>query len=225
VIPGDTFSANISTGITGASASELGLKNFYTSYLWNYCDGNNTGSNDECEKTKIGYAFNIENIIADDSQKNITFPDSVKKVQKAINVVSKFMAACYVLAGVATAVTFLVGWFGLLSRWGSCVTTIFADVSFISPPGCWGCWGARMLMGYADRRRLLPHGLHLCDRASLLPQRRFRQGLRKLRRQRHRRQPLDLGHLGRHRVRVRGLDLLDDEHVLLLGPHPQRYGC
>ncbi|KAA8913758.1 SUR7/PalI family-domain-containing protein [Sphaerosporella brunnea] len=130
VIPGGTFSHNVSTGITSGNAQDLGLKNFYTTYLWNYCSSASAGGNDQCEKSKSGYTFDVENIIQSESKKNVTFPDSVQKVQKAVNVVSKFMAACYVLAGVATVVTFIVGWFGLLSRWGSCVTTIFADIAF-----------------------------------------------------------------------------------------------
>ena len=65
--------------------------------------------------------------------KDVNFPDSVKKVSKAVSAASKVMMAMYVLGTVSTIITFAVGWFGLLSRWGSCVTTIFADVRFHSP--------------------------------------------------------------------------------------------
>jgi hypothetical protein len=133
VLSGTNLDPKIKTGITSANAQELGLHDFYTSYMWNYCSGNvtdNKWTTEQCEKPKTGYTFDVENIIAQEGKKEVTFPDSVKKVQRAVNVVSKFMVACYVLGAVATGVTFIVGWFGLLSRWGSCVTTIFADIAF-----------------------------------------------------------------------------------------------
>ncbi|KAF8253742.1 hypothetical protein K440DRAFT_575643 [Wilcoxina mikolae CBS 423.85] len=117
------------------SADELGIKDFYSSYMWNFCAGHvdnskNIWTIDGCTNPKAGYAFDVEEIVQTDARRPVSFPTEVHKVQKAINAVSKFMAACYVLGAAATIVTFFVGWFGLLSRWGSCVTTIFADVAF-----------------------------------------------------------------------------------------------
>jgi len=124
---------DLNTGLSNKTGRELGLQDFYVSYLWNYCGGNVTTGNDtkvtNCTGAASGYAFNPENIINTQSGTNQTFPGSVTKAQKAVNVVSKVMAVCYILGFVATGVTFVVGWFGLLSRWGSCVTTIFADLS------------------------------------------------------------------------------------------------
>jgi hypothetical protein len=115
------------------TAKDLGLEDFYVSYLWNYCSGSiddkaNLWKIDKCSDTTSGFSFDIEQIVQKEANKAITFPEPVQKVQKAVNIVTKFMNACYVLGAIATAVTFLIGWFGLLSRWGSCVTTIFADV-------------------------------------------------------------------------------------------------
>lgn len=44
------------------------------------------------------------------------------------------MISAYILGLITTTATFAVGWFGLISRWGSCVTTILADVWFSAPP-------------------------------------------------------------------------------------------
>lgn len=93
-----------------------------------------------CSRSKAGYTFDIENIIQDDAYRNIRFPKDVENVQKAVNVVSKFMVSCYVVGAIASVVTFCVGWFGLLSRWGSCVTTIFADVGLLPAPVRCCCW-------------------------------------------------------------------------------------
>lgn len=87
-----------------------------------------------CSKTSVSYVFDIEKIVDDgvgDSNK-VNFPENVQKVQKGVAAISKAMMACYVIGFVATVVTAVVGWFGLLSRWGSCVTTIFADVGSLS---------------------------------------------------------------------------------------------
>jgi len=88
----------------------------------------------DCGKPSASYSFDPIRILGVESEgKDVNFPDSVKKVSKAVNAASKVMLAMYILGMVSTIVTFAVGWFGLLSRWGSCVTTIFADVCFHSP--------------------------------------------------------------------------------------------
>lgn len=104
--------------------------------MWNYCGGdiNNNGSEynvKNCSSTSISYAFNPEQIINSTSNASsaVTWPGSVTKAQKAINVAEKAMNVCYLLGFIATCATFVVGWFGLLSRWGSCVTVIFADIA------------------------------------------------------------------------------------------------
>ena len=126
----------------GKTSAELGLADFYTSYLWNYCSGtigNDTGSLtwtiEQCGKPSATFHFDVVQIFKVDSAANGktgipdgTLPDAIRKVNNAIKVVSNVMVAMYVCGIIASGVTFLVGWFGLLSRWGSCVTTIFADV-------------------------------------------------------------------------------------------------
>lgn len=63
---------------------------------------------------------------------DIQFPESVQKINKAVGWASKVMMSAYIIGLLATVATFAVGWFGLISRWGSCVTTILADVCFPS---------------------------------------------------------------------------------------------
>ncbi|KAF8472723.1 SUR7/PalI family-domain-containing protein [Kalaharituber pfeilii] len=135
---------DVDTGLPEKTSDDLGLADFYNAYLWNYCSGEQTmdGSKEvwkvtECSKPKATFYFNIIDIFAVDSEKNDKepideddLPDAVRKVNKAIKVLSNVMIAMFCCGLVATVVTFIVGWFGLLSRWGSCVTTIFADVAF-----------------------------------------------------------------------------------------------
>lgn len=143
VLPGTTLDDNLlKTGFKGGEA--LGLEDFYTAHLWNYCSGSITvdGSKEtwkvtDCSKPKTTFHFDIYEIFKLDSDANgkdgLTeddIPDSVTKVDKAIKVVSNVMVAMFCCGLVGLVVTFVVGWFGLLSRWGSCVTTIFADVAF-----------------------------------------------------------------------------------------------
>jgi len=135
LIPGSSEDPQLRTGFSNATAAELGLQDFYQSYLWAYCDGSindkdNSTSVKSCSKPKTSYAFDIISIVHDNAKTNVTFPGAVTKVQKSINVVSKVMIVCYMLGFVATVVTFCVGWLGLLSRWGSCITTIFAEIAF-----------------------------------------------------------------------------------------------
>lgn len=142
MIPGTTIDDSLlKTGFT--DGEKLGLDDFYTAYLWNYCSGNVTDGNwkiTECAKPKTSFYFNVYEIFKLDSDANgkagLTendIPSSVQKVDKAIKAVSNVMVALYCLGLVSLAVTFIVGWFGLLSRWGSCVTTIFAGVGSSGP--------------------------------------------------------------------------------------------
>lgn len=118
------------------TAADLGLDDFYTSSLWNYCSGKISGDKwefTECGKPSASYAFDPFKIL-DEGDKEIDFPDSIHKVNKAVGAASRVMTAMYVMGLVSSIVTFAVGWFGLLSRWGSCVTTILADVCCLPVP-------------------------------------------------------------------------------------------
>jgi len=134
LIPGTDWDNQLLKSGFNATASELGLDDFYTSSLWNYCSGKVSGDKwdiNNCGKPSASYSFDPIRILDVEAEgKDVNFPDSVKKVSKAVSAASKVMLAMYVLGTISTIITFAVGWFGLLSRWGSCVTTIFADIAF-----------------------------------------------------------------------------------------------
>ena len=148
LFPGDLDDDIVSTGLKPKTNEELGLEDFYTIHLWNYCSGDyvedggkNKWKTTECTKPSAKYHFDIIEIFQIEAKENggsgiddEDLPDSVVKVNKAIKTVSGVMIGMYACGILTTFVTFLVGWFGLLSRWGSCVTTIFADVSHPIPP-------------------------------------------------------------------------------------------
>jgi len=141
----DTYFIGIDTrnikvaGSTGGSA--LGLDDFYSIHLWNYCSGNitvdggtETWTVSECQTPSSSFYFDIYQIFNVGSSGGIQesdIPEPVVKVTKAVKAISTTMIAMFCCAMAATVVTFVIGWFGLLSRWGSCVTTIFADVAFL----------------------------------------------------------------------------------------------
>lgn len=125
---------------TGVQKQEVHIDDFYYSYMWNYCSGDIEESDDQktydvkqCKSPMTHYAFDIQKIANDHIESNgeIRFPDSAVKAQKTLKVVYQFMVACYALAFAAGVITLFVGWFGLVSRWGSCVTTVFADTAFL----------------------------------------------------------------------------------------------
>lgn len=142
----------------------MGLADFYTSSLWNYCSGTITGDEwkiTECGKPAGNYFFDIVHILNVSTKagvEQIQFPDSVLKVNKAVGWASKVMMSAYLIGLLATVATFAVGWFGLISRWGSCVTTILADVCFPSTtsPSSY----QTLIRKSIDRILLPPHRLY-----------------------------------------------------------------
>jgi hypothetical protein len=134
LIPGTKLGPSVKTGF---SKDDIKIKDFYYSYMFNYCSGdvkeNDGVQSDEvtdCTAKKPDYVFDLEDLIQEHSETTVNFPAAANRAQKTVNIVSRFMVTCYTIATLCTGVTFLVGWFGLLSRWGSCITTIFATVAF-----------------------------------------------------------------------------------------------
>lgn len=126
----------IKIGEKSETAKKLDLEDFYSSYIWNYCYGDIKEGNKwkigDCKKSSLGYAFSLQRIVdekSDTDEDTIQYPDSVRKIQKTINASSKIMAYAYLFGMVTTLATFIIGWFGLLSRWGSCATLLFADAA------------------------------------------------------------------------------------------------
>ncbi|KAJ5137662.1 uncharacterized protein N7443_010047 [Penicillium atrosanguineum] len=133
-------------GITSVTSSQVSdvlsklqddstLKDFYDIGLWGYCDGditNNTSNTTSCSSPKSEYYFNpLEVWGLDNDAVKDELPDDYTKVMKIYKAVSKWMFIAYVLAFATTIVEILVGMFAICSRWGSCVTTLFAVLAFL----------------------------------------------------------------------------------------------
>lgn len=114
------------------------VEDFYSIFLWSYCWGDvekdDSWETKECKKPKfLSYKFDIQQIMNDHDENDkdeFQVPQELKDAQPFADAMFKAMGVCYALGALATAVTFVIGWFGLLSRWGSCVTLIFADAAF-----------------------------------------------------------------------------------------------
>ncbi|KAJ6131393.1 hypothetical protein N7523_001853 [Penicillium sp. IBT 18751x] len=133
-------------GITSVTSSDVSdvlsklqddstLKDFYDIGLWGYCDGditNSTSNTTSCSSPKSEYYFNPLEVwgLDNDAVKN-ELPDDYTKVMNIYKAVSKWMFIAYVLAFATTIVEILVGIFAICSRWGSCVTTLFAVLAFL----------------------------------------------------------------------------------------------
>lgn len=140
-IPGtDLDEQFLKTGLPKTSTN-LGLHDFYQAYLWGEChgevtekDGKSVWTVKECTKPSALFHFDMVKLFTSGDVKDAIHPEDLPEVIRKINgtlkTLSNVMAATYVLGAVCSAVTFFVGWFGLLSRWGSCVTTIFAGAAF-----------------------------------------------------------------------------------------------
>ncbi|KAJ5669089.1 hypothetical protein N7462_010159 [Penicillium macrosclerotiorum] len=133
-------------GITSVNASEVSdiiqqlqddstLADFYQFGLWSYCDGNISNSKfsvEECSKPKSEFYFDPLSVWGlEDSAVKDELPDDYNKLMKVYKAVSKWMFIAYLIAFIVTIVQILVGFFAICSRWGSCVTTIFAAVAFL----------------------------------------------------------------------------------------------
>lgn len=133
-------------GITNIGASQVSnvisqlegdssLKDFYDVGLWGYCDGDVTNNNYDttwCSKPKSMFYFDPLRVWGlNNKLLKQELPSDYGKMMKIYKAVSKWMFIAYVLAFVTTAVEILVGFFAICSRWGSCVTTLFALVAFL----------------------------------------------------------------------------------------------
>ncbi|KAJ5574392.1 uncharacterized protein N7459_008819 [Penicillium hispanicum] len=112
------------------------LKDFYSIGLWGYCDGdisNNKYTTDECSSPKSEFYFDPLKVWGLDNSTSIKddLPDDYNKLMKVYKSVSKWMFIAYMIAFVTTIVELVVGVFAICSRWGSCVTTLFAVLAFL----------------------------------------------------------------------------------------------
>lgn len=121
--------------IMNQAADQLNLKDFYTVGVWGYCEGNVTSNNNydttSCSKPKAGFYFNPFEVWGLESTGvESQLPDGIQKGLSTYKSVSKWMFVAYIIAFIATVVELVVGLFAICSRWGSCVTSLVAGVSF-----------------------------------------------------------------------------------------------
>jgi hypothetical protein len=121
------------------------VKDFYHVSLWNYCAGDlrrdrtfnkyePSESDDvtECSKRQAQFWFNpVEVWGLDGTEAEQLFSKQLRDGLKTYKAVAKWMVISYMVAVVATAVEIVIGFFALLSRWGSLATTIASTVSSI----------------------------------------------------------------------------------------------
>lgn len=131
-------------GLNGQTeASKHNMADFYLISLYNQCEGSfSINDADEgvwkiesCGKVDGRYHFNASEILLESDafrKGDLKIPSEISKTASSIKSVSIGMNFCFVVAALASAVTFVVGWFGLLSRWGSCVTGIFANIASLA---------------------------------------------------------------------------------------------
>ncbi|KAK6333150.1 hypothetical protein TWF718_010973 [Orbilia javanica] len=121
------------------TAKLVGVSDFYQAGLFSYCSGEYDATKDEwnvqnCSSPSSSFYFNIIDIINEESNdgKNLTFPNQVNDFFKAVKALTRAQFICFLFGIGATGLEFILGWFGFLSRWGSCVTTFAAVFAFWS---------------------------------------------------------------------------------------------
>ncbi|KAJ5919802.1 hypothetical protein N7454_009637 [Penicillium verhagenii] len=111
------------------------IMEYYDIGLMGYCDGkisNSKYNTTFCSSPKAEFYFDPLSVWGLDSTSvKDELPDDYNKVMKIYKAVSKWMFIAYVIAFAATIIEILVGIFAICSRWGSCVTTLFAVIAFL----------------------------------------------------------------------------------------------
>lgn len=130
-------------GFTETPAAKLGQSDFYTVALWNECWGKfEVNDKDEgiyklqhCSKPNGGFVFDAATIVNKFPSVKEDEPEELRRIHHDIKTVSRGMSFCFSVSLIASSVTFLVGWFGLMSRIGSAVTVIFALAATVFTAG------------------------------------------------------------------------------------------
>ncbi|KAJ5641694.1 hypothetical protein N7490_005694 [Penicillium lividum] len=133
----DVTSSDVKTLVDDIASNEADslVKEFYDIGLMGYCDGtinNKKFNTTSCSDPKAEFYFDPLSVWDLDSTSiKDLLPSDYNKVMKVYKAVSKWMFIAYVVAFAVTIIEILVGIFAICSRWGSCVTTIFAIVGFL----------------------------------------------------------------------------------------------
>ncbi|KAL4756093.1 SUR7/PalI family protein [Aspergillus foveolatus] len=143
---GSTITETVGNAITGAedlaqSASEKiaqvlsNVPDFYTIGLWNYCEGFANGTGPafvNCTEPSSAFWFNVTDVLGlEVSWAEELFPSQYKSVLKIYKSLSKGTVAFFIMAVIANVLTIVLGLAGMLSRWGSLFTSVFAVASVV----------------------------------------------------------------------------------------------
>lgn len=125
-------------GLEKTNAPNLGLKDFYNVNIMNYCEGSFSVEGDaergvwkidKCHGAKTKFTFKPVDLLEAAKDLSDKIPQKIVDAQKYMDSVWKIMVGAYIVGFIANILTFVIGWFGLLSRWGSFATTLFATVA------------------------------------------------------------------------------------------------
>lgn len=132
-------------GLQETPAKENGIKDFYTIGLWNQCEGKFKVNKKDmgewkiqhCGKPNGKYIFNPERLLQSvpKFRGNGKIPKKIRELRKPVTEATRAMAFCFSVSLIANATAFIIGWFGILSRVGSCIAFAFSLVAVISSIG------------------------------------------------------------------------------------------
>jgi SUR7/PalI family len=112
-------------------AQTLGLHDFYTVGVWGFCEGYNSSGVQRCSKPADMYWFDPVTIILNElfSGATIALPSDINHILSIIKIASHFMFACFIVGIVFCALSFLIVFTTIYSRW---VSFLMGFVTFIA---------------------------------------------------------------------------------------------
>ena len=118
------------------TAKSLGLADWYTVALWNYCavDNSTSGTNSTCSSPKAEYWFDPYTVwgISNNTALEKEFPSEVKSALKTYKKVSKWTFIVYIIAVVSTFIELLVSAVAMFCACNGCLTWIVSTISSIT---------------------------------------------------------------------------------------------
>lgn len=117
-----------------ALTQSLGIRNYYQSGLWGYCEGDSTSSFSSCSRPQAFYWFNPVGIIFSEllNTSTVPLPIRVQTVLNIIRYVSQVMFGTYFIGTIVSGLLVLLSPLVLLSRWWSVPIGILAAAAALS---------------------------------------------------------------------------------------------
>lgn len=127
-------------GLSSTNSGNVGLKDFYNINIMNYCEGSfeikgddehGAWKIDKCHGAKTRFTFQPVSLLEASKDLEGKIPQKIADAQKYMDSLWHVMVGAFIVGFGANVITFIVGWFGLLSRWGSFATTLFAIIASV----------------------------------------------------------------------------------------------